>query len=314
LPQEERSLVRSVLSDAWGDFWHRPLMFVLLAVSAVPLIFLTEFCISGTVLIDSTTRNISLFLLIIGYAVCFSLVFIFWCMAVLLYDYRDKSGRGLQYGYALREVSGLGRSPVWLGLIIGLVNIFAFQFAQIAVSMVLSFIASGRGSGADQQILFYILVYLSYIVTDLIMVLLIMAPQMMVFEGGRKVDEVIRASYLVVKTRYRDAAMLLIVPELVVRTLFIASLYALRLVPPMIAVFVFLLTLALVEGSRLAFVAAAFNRFYYHILDEEKKKKAKPGKKSGGGTAAGKQPVRRQSSGKKAPAKQTPAKKQTRKK
>jgi hypothetical protein len=313
LPQGERSLVRSVLSDAWGDFRHRPLMFVLLAISAVPLIFLTEFCISGTVLIDSTTRNISLFLLIIGYAVCFSLVFIFWCMAVLLYDDQARGGNGRSYGSALRGVSGLGRSPVWLGLIVGLVNIFAFQFAQIAVSMVLSFIASGRGSGADQQILFYILVYLSYIVTDLIMVLLIMAPQMMVFEGGRKVDEVIRASYLVVKTRYRDAAMLLIVPELVVRTLFIASLYALRLVPPVIAVFVFLLTLALVEGSRLAFVAAAFNRFYYHVLDEEKKKKAKSGKKSGGGTAAGKQPVRRQPSVKKAPAKKTPAKKQTRK-
>ncbi len=314
MPDKERSLVRSILSDAWGDFWRRPLMFILLAVSAVPLIFLTEFCIPGTVMLDSSTRNISLILLIIGYAICFSLVFVFWCMAVLLYDYRDKSGKGRYYHYALRGVSDLGRSPVWLGLIIGLINIFAFQFAQIAVSTLLSFIASGQGSGTNQQLLFYILVYLSYIVTDLIMVLVIMAPQMVVLEGGRKVDEVIRASYTAVKTRYRDAAMLLIIPELVVRTLFIASLYAIRLVPPMIAVFVFLLTLAVVEGSRLAFVAAAFNRFYYHVLEEEKSKKAKSGKKSGGGTAAGKQPVRRPSPAKKAPAKKTPAKKQTRKK
>jgi hypothetical protein len=312
LPDKERSLVRSILLDAWGDFRRRPLMIVLLSLAAVPLIFLNQFCIPGMVMIDGMTRNISMAMWIVGYAVCFSLIFIFWCMAVLLYDYRDKSGKKPRYGYALRGVSGLGRSPVWLGMVIGLLNIFALQFAQIIVSILLGFVASGQGSGANQELLFYILVYLSYIATDLILVLVVMAPQMMVFEGGRKVDEVIRASYQVVKTRYRDAVLLLIVPELVVRTFFIASLYALRLVPVMVAVFVFLITLAVVEGSRLAFVAAAFNRFYYHVLEEEKKK-AKAGKKSGGGSAAVKQPVRRPSPTKKAPAKKTPAKKQTRK-
>jgi hypothetical protein len=285
-------------------------MAVLLALSAVPLIFLTQFCMPGMIGIDAMTRNVSLALLIAGYAVCFSLIFIFWCMAVWLYDDRARGGKNGTYGSARRGVSGLGRSPVWLGMVVGLVNIFALQFAQIIVSILLGFVASGQGSGANQELLFYILVYLSYIVTDLIMVLVVMAPQMMVFEGGRKVDEVIRASYFAVKTRYRDAVLLLIVPELVVRTLFIASLYALRLVPAMVAVFVFLVTLAVVEGSRLAFVAAAFNRFYYHVLEEEKKK-AKAGKRSGGGSAPVKQPVRRQPSAKKTPTGKTPARKRT---
>ncbi|MEW6554384.1 MAG: hypothetical protein AB1384_08875 [Actinomycetota bacterium] len=293
MPDRERSLVRSILLDAWGDFRRRPLMFLLLALAAVPLIFLNQFCIPGMVMIDGMTRNISMALWIVGYAVCFSLIFIFWCMAVWVYDDRARGGKGGSYGDALRGVSGLGGSPVWLGMVVGLVNIFVMQFASIAVGLLLSYVASGQGSGASQELLVYINVYLGYIVTDLILVLVVMAPQMMVFEGGRKVDEVIRASYQVVKPRYRDAVLLLIVPELVVRTFFIASLYALRLVPVMVAVFVFLLTLALVEGSRLAFVAAAFNRFYYHVLEEERKKKAKSGKKSGGGSGASKQPVRR---------------------
>ncbi len=281
-------------------------MLFLLALSAVPLIFLTEFCIPGLIAIESSARTVSMAMLIIGYAICFCLVFIFWCMAVSLYDDHARGGNQRPYGSAMRGVSALGRSAVWLGMVIGVVNIFAFQVAQVAVSILLSFLASGRGSGASQQVLFYVLIYLSYIVTDLILILVIMAPQMLVLEGGRKVDEVIRASYGAVKARYRDAAMLLIIPELVVRTLFIVALYALRLVPPVIAIFIFLLTLAVVEGGRLAFVAAAFNRFYYHILEEEKKKKAKTGKKPAAKQAVRKQPAGR-ASGK------PPAKKQVRK-
>ena len=139
------------------------------------------------------------------------------------------------------------------------------------------------------------------------LVFITMIPQMLALEGGRKTDEVIRASYLVVKERYRDAVMLLIVPELVARTLFIGLLYAVNLFTGVYSVFViFLFSMALLEGGRTAYVAAAFNRFYYHVLEEEKKKKVKAGKKTAAKQSAGKGPAAKQ------PAARRPAGKQGR--
>jgi len=286
-------------------------MFLIVTLAAVPLIFESEFCIPGTVVLTSGDRTISLVLSMIGYAICFTLIFLFWCMAALLYDDSVYGKNERPYSNALRGVSRLGVSALWSGLIFGILNVFILQFSQMIVSILLGYLASGQGNGANQQVLFYILVYLSYIIADLILVLIILIPQMLVFEGGRKVDEVIRASYLVVKERYRNAVMLLIIPELVIRTLFIASLYAINLVPSSYAIFIFLLTLAVLEGGRLAFAAAAFNRFYYHVVEEEKKKrkKGKSKKQGGGKPAAGKQLT-----GKQAPKKQSAGKQQPRKK
>ncbi len=307
MPSKEDGLVRSILSDAWRDFRHRPLMFLLLAAASLPLVFAYYFCVPGLLMITSSARTTYLGLLVAGYAVCFALVFVLWCAGVLLYDGSVRKKGETPYRGAFRGVSLLGRPVLWSGLVLGLVNVFVVQFSQMAVGFLIGFVASSQGSSANQQILFYVMVYLSYIVADIMLVLVVLVPQMIALEGGKKVDEVIRASYLVIKERYRDAVMLLIVPELVVRTLFIASLYAIVLVPGNYAIFAFLLFMALLEGGRLAYTTAAFNRFYYHVLEEEKKKK-KSGKQ-----AAAKKPVQKQAPGKQQ-AREKPPGKQAQKK
>jgi len=240
---------------------------------------------------------------LIGYSICYSLIFLFWCAAVSIFGNSPSGKGGRSPGEAVRGISSLGVTAVVSGLVLGLIGVFVAQFAQIAVGMLLSYAASGQANQASEIVLSYVLVYLTYIVVDLVLVFFAMMPQMLVLEGGRKVDEVIRASYTVVRERYRDAVMLLIVPELVVRTLFIAAMYAVSLLSGLYVIFAFALTMALLEGARTAFVAAAFNRLYYHVVEEEKKK-SKGGKKSGAGKATRKVPAAKRPGGKKPAAKQ----------
>jgi hypothetical protein len=118
--------------------------------------------------------------------------------------------------------------------------------------------------------------YLSYLAADLALVLIVLVPQMLSLEKGRRAEEVIRASFRLIKERYKDALILFIIPEIVMRTLFLGASFALYYIPGAGLVFtLLLLCMALLEGGRTAFVAAAFNLFYYRILEEEKKKKRK---------------------------------------
>ncbi len=285
MPAGERSLARSLLGGAWGDFLRRPSALLLLTASALPLVVHSEFIIPGTVAITSAAGTISMLMGLIGYSLCYSLLFLFWCAAVFIFGDARSAGGGRAMGEALRGISSLGATAPLSGLLLGLVGVFVTQFAHIAVAMLLSYAASGQESQASGVVLSYALVYLTYIVVDLVLVLFALMPQMIVLARGGKVEEVVRASYTAVRGRYRDAVMLLIVPELVLRTLFIAAMYAVSMLSGMYVIFAFALTMALLEGARTAFVAAAFNRFYYHLLEEEKKKPRAARKPSAGQAA-----------------------------
>ncbi len=248
-------------------------MWLLLSASALPLVFFFYFLVPGA------PARWYFLLLLAGYSVCFCVQFLFWCMGVFLY-HRGDGGGSRAYGEAFSRMVASSRPALLPGLLMGVAAVFAFMAAQMLVSLVLGFLLSGGVSAGSLFVLTLVHFYLSYLVADLVLVLLVLVPQMICLEGGAKVEEVFRASYLIIKDRYRDAVALFIIPELVVRTLFLGASFAIYYVPgPGLIFALLLLSMSLLEGGRTAFLAAAFNRFYYRIVEEEGKKKGKGGRR-----------------------------------
>lgn len=198
-------------------------------------------------------------------------------------------------------MTGWARPSLWSGLVVGLVRVFALMAAQIVLSIVMSFLVSGGTTDTSLRILYYVYSFLNFVVADLVIVLVVLVPQMLCLEGGMKVEEVLRASYRLVRERYRDAFILLIIPDLIAGVFYLGA--AMLLGEFTLGIYVaplLLLVVALLEGGKTAFLAAAYNRLYYHILEEEKKKKkSKGGKKSGAGRPAAKKPAAKKPAGKK---------------
>jgi hypothetical protein len=303
LSEKKNSRVREIAVDAWKDVWNRPAMWVILAASSIPLVFLVNFFLPSLFTIPAFSQTTYMGLQLAGYCVCFSLLFLFWCMACFYFDDQVRGKGKLSYGGAYARMKGWSLPSLWAGLVSGLVRVFAIMAAQIALSFVMSFLIGGETSDTSLQILYYVYFYLNFVVADLIIVLIVLIPQMLCLEGGRKVEEVLRTSYRLVRDRYRDALMLLIIPDLIAGTFYLgAALLEGELSLGAYITPVLLLLVALLEGGKTVFVAAAFNRFYYQILEEEKKKKAGKGKKP-----TTRQPARKQPSAK------APARKQVRK-
>lgn len=277
MPDKERSLVKGIALDTWGDIRKRPLMWLILAASSIPLIFFYDFFAPGLALTPAFSQTTYFIFLFVGYCTCFCIFFLFWCMAVNFYDDNVRRKGKLSYGGSYRKMVNWGLSSVWAGLVCGLVNLFAYMIAQIAVGMILSFFASGQTGEGTEVILSYLYnFFLSFLAADLIIVFIVMVPQMLFLEGGRRVEEVLKASYRLVKERYRDAILLFIIPEIITRVFFLGAYFvAISMQVQGVVFTLLLLSMALLSGARTAFVAAAFNRFYYHILEEEKKKKRK---------------------------------------
>lgn len=307
MSNEEHSLVRGIAIDAWKDVWGRPGMWLLLAASSIPLVFMVNFFLPSLLSIPAFSQATYMVLQLVGYGVCFALLFLFWCMAVCYYDDQARRRGRLSYGGAYAKMAGWARPSVWTGLIIGLVRVFALMAAQIVLSFVMSFLVSGETTDTSLRILYYVYSYLNFVVADLVIVLVALVPQMLCLEGGNKVEEVLRASYTLVRERYRDAFILLIIPDLIVGTFYLGAALLLAefslgaYVAPLLLLFV-----ALLEGGKTAFLAAAYNRFYYHVLEEEKrKKKSKAGRKPGADQAASKKPAAKRPAGKGSGGKQT---------
>lgn len=277
LAEKQRGWLRDMALSAWGDLAAFPWMWLLLSASAVPMVFLFHF------LIIMAATTLSLFLLLVGYAVCFCLHFIFWCTAVSLYAGRSPGEKKASFGRAYRKMLE-GAGTVFLtGLTWGVIAVMANMAAQMAVGILLSFLLAGgaaEGSLVVVSVLQYF--YLGYLVADLALVLVVMAPQVITLGGTRKVEETLRAGYQLVRQRYGDGLKLLIFPEFVIRTLMLGLHFLLPLLKlPGLIFAVYLLFMALLEGGKTAFVASAFNRFFFQIMEEEKKRKTtgKKGKK-----------------------------------
>ena len=300
MASKERSLVRGIAIDAWKDMRKRPLMWLLLAASSVPLVFFVDSFLPSLIEIPAFSQTTYMILWLSGYTICFTLFFLFWCMAVYFYDDFVRGRGKLSYRGAYERMKGWALPSLWAGLLTGLVRVFALMIAQQVLVIVLGFLISAETSEASLRVLNYIYFYLNFIVADLLIVFIILVPQMLALEKGRKIDEVFRASYRLVKERYRDGLMLLIIPELIIATFYLGGALLMgnislgNAIAPALVLFV-----SLLEGARTAFLAAAFNRFYYHILEEEKKKKrAKPKKQAGGKKPSGKQQARKKTAGK----------------
>lgn len=282
-------------------------MWLILALSSIPIIFLVNFFLPSLFTISAFSQTTYMIMQLVGYCICFALLFLFWCMAVFFFDDEVRGKGKLSYRGAYGRMLGWARPSLWAGLVTGLVRVFALMAAQIVLSMVMGFLVGGTTSDTSLQILYYAYFYLNFIVADLIIVLVIMVPQMLCLEGGMRVEEVLRASYRLVRGRYRDALILLVIPDLIAGTFYLgAALLEGELSLGVYITPVLLIFVTLLEGGRTAFVAASFNRLYYHIVEEEKKKKKK-GKKPAAKQAARKPPARA-SGGK------TPPKKQVRRK
>jgi hypothetical protein len=270
-------------------------MWLLISASSVPLAFLSNFYLLRLQYIPAFSPTTYMILQFVGYCTCFVLFFLFWCMAVYFYDDKVRGKGGLSYGGSYLRMKGLSRPVVWIGLICGLIRALALMVAPLLLSMLFSFLISGETSEATLQVMSYVYFYLTFIVADLLIVFIVLVPQMLCLEGGRTVEVVLRASYNLIKERYRNALILLIIPEVIAATFYLGAVILadqLRLgmeLTPLLLAFV-----ALLEGARTAFVAAAFNRFYYHVLEEEKKKrKAKSRKQAAKKKAARKKGKKR---------------------
>lgn len=304
--------VRGMAYDAWRDVRRRPAAWLILAASCIPIIFLSTVMIPELATIPGFSQALYFLLIIAGYAVCYAILFFFWCAAVFGYDDLVAGGGELSYGGAYRLTAGRALPVLRAGLAYGLASVLVVIFAQPVVGLIVSLLASvtgaGEGNEASLRILGYVSFYLGYIVADLAMVFIVMLPQMLALEGGRKLDEILRASYMVVRERYKDALLLLLVPELIARTLTLGLSAATALLGESPVIFPsFLLLFAAVEGWRTAFVAASFNRFYYRVLEEEKRKRKAKGKQAEKKPPVGKQAGKKRPDGKRAPAKRPAA-------
>lgn len=270
MPAKRKSTPRDFALAALKDIRRRPLMLLILSASTLPWVFLYNFLAPGF------PANFYFIFLFIGFSLCFAVTFLFWCMAVYLFD-DDVRGKG-RHGYAgaYAGMRGRVRPSLWTGLFYGVISLMALEVAKIIVFMLAGSFMGGVTEEASVIVLSVLSQYLVFIAADLGLVLVVLAPQMLSLEGGGKVDEVIKASYYLVKERYRDAFILIIIPEIAVRTVFFGAVLVIPYVRMTYLVFVLLLVvMALLEGGRTVFVAASFNRFYYQAVDEEKKKRRK---------------------------------------
>lgn len=288
MAEKERTWLREIARPAWGDLVSFPGMWLLLSVSVLPLVFLYQF------LVTYAATSLSLLLLLMGYAMCFCLHFIFWCVAVELYSGkipgdvmlgRAKGEEGgevkASLGRAYRSVLESTRAVFFNGLMWGVLAVMANMAAQMAVGLVLSlFLAGGASAGSLVVLSTLQFFYLGYFAADLALVLVITVPQVLVFGGGRKVEETLRAAYQLVRPRYGEALKLLLLPEFAVRTLMLGLYFLLPLLKaPLPASFIFLACMSLLEGGKTGFLAAAFNRFFFRVVEEERKRKAAGKKK-----------------------------------
>jgi hypothetical protein len=259
--------------EAWRDIRHRPVMWLIISASAIGWLFCSN------VIVPNAPANLLMILLVIGFSVCFAITFLFWCMAVYLFD-DDVRGKGRRsYRGAYARAMSIGRPAVWSGLLYGFITVLAVSIAQLVVGMLFSTLLGGVSDSGSELALSIILQFLVVIAADLALVLIVLVPQMLCLEGGRKIEEIVKASYYLVKERYWNAFKLIIIPEIVIQIFYAGFLIATQYEQAVGIFFqlrlLVLVVIALVEGAKVVYLAAAFNRFYYQALEEEKKKRRK---------------------------------------
>lgn len=268
---EKDITVKHLAREAWGDMAASPGTWLLLSASAVPFVFLLHFLMGGA------ATGLSLFLLLVGYAVCFCPHFLAWCAAVRSYASRHQATGRLPADQASRGTLSPSSLPcVLTGLTWGALALVVHMAAQMATVMLLGLLLSGAGEASQAVVSAVQYFYLAYVAADLVLVLVVLAPQALGLSGSRTVEEAIRTSYRWTRERYGLGVKLFLVAELAVRTLMLVGFLLIPLLRvPGLVVGSYLVFLSLLEGTRTAFLAASFTRLYYHIMEEERRRKGK---------------------------------------
>jgi hypothetical protein len=148
-----------------------------------------------------------------------------------------------------------------------------------------------------------IIQYVTYVLVALPVTLFALVPQLAILRHDFEKETesptgVLRTSYLLIKDRYKRALPLYLLPELAARTVMLLFTLLLLFAQEFVArngiVFIpVLLVLALIEGAKTAYIAAAFNLLLDQVEAEEKttKKKKQPAK----GPAEQRKPVTKKS-------------------
>ncbi len=261
-----------IFRGAWSSFRSRPLVWLLVSAASVPYVFALSTGAPDVVFIA-------------GFLVTFILMFLVWCMAAYAYGGEPETGTRVMLAEAREVLAYQWMKFLNLSVMFGL-GVFAATY--FIIPLLLNFVvAAGKISGGvGVNIAFY---YLIYILISLLMTLFALVPQLATLRHDFE-DEttnssgIFRKSYEFTKERYKRALPLFLLPELVARTAMLLFTFLLLYVHDFIATYNLivipaLLVLALIEGARTAYIAAAFNLFLDKVEEEEKvKKKKKPAK------------------------------------
>ncbi len=269
---------KNLMVKAWASFRSRWAVWLLLAMACIPFTF-TFFI--------GYYDYLSLLLHLLGLAIAFALVFLFWSLAACVYWESSPSPSRQDFSMAWGRLSSQWNKFFNLSILMGLITSFGFFVAGNIITTILLALFIGRGESVSLGITIYILsYYLPYLALALIMTLFSLTPQLAVLEpeeyqGLDNATGILGVSYNLVKRGYRRAVGLYMIPELAARTIILGLIMLSRYFPQNIGTFIPLLVfMSLVEGGRTAFIAAAFNGLYEEILAEERsKKKSKKGGK-----------------------------------
>jgi hypothetical protein len=266
------SMEIEILRGAWSSFRSRPLVWLLVSAASVPYVFALSVGAPDIVFIA-------------GFLATFVLMFLVWCMAAYAYGGEPEAGTRVMLAEAREVLAYQWMKFLNLSVMFGL-GVFAATY--FVLPLLLNFIVqAGKISGGlGVNIIFY---YFIYILISLLLTLFVLAPQLAMLRHDFE-DEttnpsgIFRKSYEFTKERYKRALPLVLLPELVARTAMLLFTFLLLYARDFIATYNLivipaLLVLALIEGARTAYIAAAFNLFLDVVEEEEKvKKKKKPAK------------------------------------
>ncbi len=273
---------KKLLSSAWISFRSRLAAWLFLALACVPFTF--TFFIGYY---DYPSLLISL----LGLAIAFALVFLFWCLASYIYWDDNPSSSAQAFAVAKQKLCSQWNRFLNLSILMGLIISFGFFIAGFIVGNILTtlllaiFMRSGESVSLGITI-YIISYYVPYLSLALVMTFFSLAPQLAgletsEFPGTDNAMGVLGVSYNLIKKRYRRAVGLYMIPELAARTIILGLIMASRYFPQNVRTFIPLLILmSLAEGGRTAFIAAGFNALYEEIIEEERaRKKSKKGDK-----------------------------------
>lgn len=262
-----------MFKGAWSAFRSRPLVWLFVSAACVPYVLGMSLGALPVVAIP-------------GFLVTYMLLFLSWCMASYAYGAGDAFGTRAMLAegrevLAYQWARSLNLSIMFAAIAYVVMNIL------LPVVLITAYSMLNPSDGVITGIFFQ---FASYVLLALPMALFALTPQLAILNHDFDAETdaptgALRTSYLLIKDRYKDALLLYLLPELAASALVLLLSLLIFFGRGFFSDFGFLyipilLLMALIQGAKTAFVAAAFNLFLDRVEAEErakrKKKKAAP--------------------------------------